>query len=96
MFAQRVCHIRSSAIGGEEYDAAFLVLVRLAQWQAYPGLVEALEKYPAHEVFSKKAARASPESFPPITHYSPFVGNGVVRVGGRFEKANVTSDFSDF
>ena len=71
--------IEIEAIDGDEYDSAFLTLVRLVQQQAHPAPVEALEKFPAHEVFSRRLAYV--ESLPPISHYSPFVGDGVIRVG---------------
>ena len=35
--------LSQEAIGGEEYENAFMAILRLAQEEAYPGLVEALE-----------------------------------------------------
>ena len=63
--------IELEAIDGDEYDSAFLTLVGLVQQQAHPRLVEALERFPAQEVFSRKLA--SVESLPPT----------YVRVGKR-------------
>ena len=83
--------IELEAIDGNKYDSAFLTLVRLVQQQAHLGLAEALERFPKHEAFSRRLALA--ELLPPITHYSPFVVDGVIRVVGRLKKANVSMNF---
>ena len=80
-------------IDGKEYEIAFMEILRLAQEEAYPGLVEALKTYPAHEVFSRKRVMLPHCSPPPIAHYCPFVADGVVRIGGRLQRADAPVDF---
>ena len=67
--------IELGATDGDEYDSAIWTLVRLVQQEAHSGLVKALERFPVQEVFSRLV---SEESLPPMSYYSPFVGNGVI------------------
>jgi len=90
-FPVEVTPMSREAIDGEEYEIAFMALMRLAQQQAHPGLVESLELYPTLEVFSPKGPFKGP--VPPIANYCPFVVDGVIRIGGRLVRAEASIDF---
>ena len=84
--------LSQEAIGGEGSKNAFMAILQLAQEEAYPGLVEALETYSAHEVFSRKGVML-PHCSPPVAAYCPFVADGVVRIGGSLQRADAPVDF---
>ena len=82
-----------SPIGGEEFKSALLVLIRLSQQQAFPGLVEALEISPWHDVMASKRGVTAKTSLQPLQRFCPFVENGVIRIGGRLQRSSLPKDF---
>ena len=87
------CASNLSPIGGEEFKSALLVLIRLSQQQAFPGLVEALEISPWHDVMASKRGVTAKTSLQPLQRFCPFVENGVIRIGGRLQRSSLPKDF---
>ena len=87
------CASNLSLIGGEEFKSALLVLIRLSQQQAFPGLVEALEISPWHDVMASKRGVTAKTSLQPLQRFCPFVENGVIRIGGRLQRSSLPKDF---
>ena len=87
------CASNLSPIGGEEFKSALLVLIRLSQQQAFPGLVEALEISPWHDVMAGKRGVTAKTSLQPLQRFCPFVENGVIRIGGRLQRSSLPKDF---
>ena len=83
----------NQSIGAKEYDDALLILIRLVQLQEFPGLVEALEQHPWHEVAKGKSGRRPKQALQPLLKYCPFVSDGVMRIGGRLQRSTMTNDF---
>ena len=84
--------IQKSHIDAQEYDEAFLALIALAQRQEFPGIVEALSTHPYHQLFSGKHGSSLQILIKPLIKYCPFVGNGVMRIGGRLQRSNEPYD----
>ena len=80
-------------INGKEYNAALLILIRLAQQQSFPHLVEALEAHPCHEVGDEKFGKLARTALRPLQKFCPIVADGVIRVGGRLQRSNLPVDF---
>ena len=80
-------------IGAQEYDNALLALIRILQLQEFPGLIEALERYPSHEVAKGKAGSVPRQAIQPLLKYCPIVLDGVIRLGGRSQRSSQPMDF---
>ena len=79
-------------IDAQEYDAALLALISLAQRQEYPGLIEALESHPYDDIASGKLGVALKEELQPLVKFCPFVKDRVMRIGGRLQRSEETYD----
>ena len=80
-------------ITAQEYGFTLLALLSLAQRQEYPGLVEMLQLYPYSEVASGRLGKAPKEELRSLDKFCPFVENGVMRIGGRFQRSDKLYNF---
>ena len=80
-------------IGGKEFERALLILIRLSQQQAFPGLVKALEISPWYEIIAGKPGATVKTSLQPLQRFCPIVENGVIRIGGRLQRSNLPDNF---
>ena len=81
-------------ISAEEYDTALLALLRLAQQQSFPNLVEALENSSWHEVLAGKQGKSVKTIIiQPLKKFCPLVKDGVIRIGGRLQRSSLPMDF---
>ena len=82
----------SDFIDAQEYDAALLALISLAQRQEYLGLIEALESHPYDDIASCKLGVALKEELQPLVKFCPFVKDRIIRIGGRLQRSGKTYD----
>ena len=80
-------------INGKEYNAALLTLIRLAQQQSFPHLVEALETHSCHKVGDGKCGELARTALRPLQKFCLIFSDGVIRVGGRLQRSNLPEDF---
>ena len=83
----------SDPVGAQDYKNALLALIRIVQLQEFPGLIEALERYPSHKVAKGKAGSAPRQAIQPLLKHCPIALDGVIRLGGRLQRASQPKDF---
>ena len=79
-------------IDANEYDAALLALISLAQRQEFGGLVKALERHLYHKIDSGECGKDLKRLMKPILKYCPFVEAGILRIGGRLQRSGESYD----
>ena len=72
-------------IDANEYDAALLALISLAQRHEFGGLVKALERHPYYKIESGECGENLKRLMKPIVKYCPFVVEEILRIGGRLQ-----------
>ena len=79
-------------IDANEYDAALLALISLAQRREFGSLVKAFKRHPYHKIESGECGENLKLLMKPIVKYCPFVEAGIVRIGGRLQRSGESYD----
>ena len=79
-------------IDANEYDAALLALISLAQRHEFGSLVKAFKRHPYHKIESGECGENLKLLMKPIVKYCPFVEAGIVRIGGRLQHSGESYD----
>ena len=79
-------------IDANEYDAALLALISLAQRHEFGGLVKTLERHPYHKFESGECGENLKRLMKSIVKYYPFVEAGILRIGGRLQRSGESYD----
>ena len=79
-------------IDANEYDAALLALICLAQRHEFGSLVKAFKRHPYHKIESGECGENLKLLMKPIVKYCPFVEAGILRIGGRLQRSGESYD----
>jgi len=84
--------VAQGPISASEYTQSLSVVIHLAQGQAFPGALEALELGNCHDIDAGKHGALVKKVLTPIRKYCPFLHDGVMRIGGRLQKSDFSFD----